>query len=203
MSGVIDINSSPTPQVKHTHAIFRFRCTDGQERFLHFVDPRRFGKIGFIHPGAEARESEFKDLGVEPLDETVALGDYLWKQSRNKSAPIKNFIMDQRVVVGVGNIYASESLFRARISPLKSANKVTRACYEQLAASIRETLSDAIEQGGTSFRDFRHVDGTKGYFEVKLNVYGRVGQSCSACNGMIRQIRQSGRSTFYCPRCQR
>jgi formamidopyrimidine-DNA glycosylase len=202
MTGIIDINDCPNPRFAHTHAIFEFDLTDGRKRYFHFIDPRRFGQIDYLQYGESAKADAFKDLGVEPLELSVRLGDYLWNKSRKKTAPIKNFVMDQRVIVGVGNIYASESLFKTGIRPTRAAGSISQSVYQEFAKQIRKTLNDAIKQGGTSFRDFRHIDGSRGYFETKLFVYGRESEPCLVCKSPIRQIRQAGRSSFYCPKCQ-
>jgi formamidopyrimidine-DNA glycosylase len=202
MTGIIDINDCPKPRFAHTHAIFEFALADGRSRYFHFIDPRRFGQIGYLERGQQTDAAAFKDLGVEPLDLSIQLGDYLWNKSRNKTAPIKNFVMDQRVIVGVGNIYASESLFKTGVRPTKPSGSISRATFRELGVQIRKTLNEAIQQGGTSFRDFRHVDGSRGYFETKLFVYGRKSEPCLVCREPIKQIRQAGRSSFYCPKCQ-
>jgi formamidopyrimidine-DNA glycosylase len=139
-------------------------------------------------------------LGIEPLGETFD-GDWLYAQVRSRSAPIKQVLMDGHWLVGVGNIYASESLFRAGISPKTAANRLSRERCRRLAEAVRETLAAAIEAGGSTIRDFIHTEGM-GYFQLQCGVYGRGGEACQRCGGTVRQIRQGGRSTFYCPGCQ-
>jgi formamidopyrimidine-DNA glycosylase len=147
-----------------------------------------------------------KSLGPEPLSDAFN-GQYLYQQLRSRSAAIKIAIMDSHLVVGVGNIYASESLFRARIHPEKSAKTLTLTQCEQLVAEIKSTLKDALAAGGSSLRDFFGADGNPGYFQQQYFVYGRAndkgGEPCRVCNAPIKMIRQGQRSTFYCERCQR
>ena len=202
MTGRILVQSSATPTLPHTHAVFTVSGADGEIIYLHFVDPRRFGRIDCASIGELDKHPLFVDLGPEPLD-CRNLGEHLYKLSRGRKTPVKVFIMDAHIVVGVGNIYASESLFRAHIHPRRKAGAVSRANYETLAANIKETLSDASAAGGTTFRDFKTPDGNPGYFAVSLNVYDRAEKPCKKCGSDIRLIRQSGRATFFCPVCQK
>ena len=141
-------------------------------------------------------------LGPEPLGAAFD-GAYLWKRSRGRKVGIKLFVMDQKVVVGVGNIYVAEALFAAGIHPLRAAGSVSLARYEHLAQEIKRILAHAITRGGTTLRDFISPDGVPGYFEQELFVYGRAGEPCKVCGTKIRAIVQGQRSTFYCPKCQR
>ncbi|HSH27587.1 MAG TPA: bifunctional DNA-formamidopyrimidine glycosylase/DNA-(apurinic or apyrimidinic site) lyase [Wenzhouxiangella sp.] len=168
---------------------------------IRYTDPRRFGALlwGGDEPYAHARLAH---LGPEPLGATFD-GDWLRRRSRGRRSPVKAFIMDAKTVVGVGNIYACEALFAAGIHPRRPAGRISRARYQLLAASIRQTLADAIELGGTSLRDFTTGDGTPGYFGQSLKVYGREGQPCPGCGEAIRREVIGQRSTFLCPRCQR
>ena len=143
----------------------------------------------------------FTVLGPEPLGNKY-LGKRLYDLSRNKSQPVKPFIMDAKTVVGVGNIYASESLYRAGIDPTRPAGNVSKTEYETLAKDIQTTLKEAIKAGGTTFRDFRNVDGNPGYFRISLGVYDREGEPCKNCLKPIRHLRQTGRSTYFCAFCQ-
>jgi formamidopyrimidine-DNA glycosylase len=203
MTGNILERPSAAPEIAHTHAVFTVRDKQGRTKFLHFVDPRRFGKIACLKGKAWDEHELFADLGPEPLELTGAeLGRHLYAVSRGKKQPVKTFLMDARNVVGVGNIYASEALFRAGISPRRRAGAVTRGGYDALAAAVRETLAASIAAGGTTFRDFRSADGSPGYYAVLLNVYDRGGEPCKTCGQKIRQLRQGGRSTFYCAFCQ-
>ncbi|HEX5539915.1 MAG TPA: zinc finger domain-containing protein, partial [Methylophilaceae bacterium] len=141
-------------------------------------------------------------LGPEPLEE-VFDGAWLYQNTRSRTAPIKNVIMDSHVVVGVGNIYASESLFRAKINPQTPANQLSLAHCSRLAAEIKSTLQDALKAGGSSLRDFFGADGNPGYFQQEYFVYGRTGQSCRLCGSEIKAVRLGQRSTFFCRHCQR
>lgn len=168
-------------------------------RVLRYNDPRRFGCLlwqasGQTHP-------LLQHLGPEPLDVDFD-GDHLFRMSRGRSAPIKAFLMDQTVVVGVGNIYVAEALFEAGIRPTRAAGKVSRVAFHRVASAIRRILDYAIERGGTTLRDFLKPDGEPGYFEQELNVYGRAGEPCRVCAGSVKAIVQSNRSSFYCPKCQ-
>lgn len=197
MSGRICLLMQDEPPRKHDH--FDLHFTGGQVLRLH--DPRRFGAV--LWAGQQPEQHVLlKVLGPEPLDESFS-GDWLYRQLRNKSAPIKNIIMDSHLVVGVGNIYASESLFRAGIDPRTAANKVSRNRCEKLVAEIKATLQDALEAGGSSLRDFFGADGNPGYFQQEYFVYSRVGAPCKVCGMPIQSIRLGQRSTFFCRRCQR
>lgn len=197
MSGNLRFVGADEPPGKHDH--FELRTADS---ILRFSDPRRFGLVAW-HAGPDpASNPLLAGLGLEPLDDAFN-GTWLHTVTRRRSAPIKPVLMDASVVVGVGNIYASESLFRAGISPLRAANRIGRERYDALVAAIRQTLRDAIAAGGSSIRDYVHSDGGAGCFQVDCGVYGRAGESCRRCGGTVRQIRQSGRSTFYCPGCQK
>jgi formamidopyrimidine-DNA glycosylase len=141
-------------------------------------------------------------LGPEPLTPDFS-GEYLYQQIRTRTAPIKTTVMDSHLVVGVGNIYASESLFRARINPKTPANKLSKLKCEKLVAEIKATLAEAIDAGGSSLRDFFGADGNPGYFQQTYFVYGRTGEPCRNCQTPVLQIKQGQRSTFYCSHCQR
>ena len=198
MSGSLRIvtaaNAAPR---KHDHV--DIAVTGG--RLLRLHDPRRFGAVLWT-TDPPMRHPLLSPLGPEPLGEHFD-GDYLYTRSRGKRVPVKQFIMDGRVVVGVGNIYASEALFLAGISPLRAAGRTALPRYRALAECIRQVLSDAIAQGGTTLRDFVNSDGQPGYFLQQLKVYGRQGQPCRACGTTVKTLRLAQRSTYYCPRCQR
>lgn len=162
-------------------------------------DPRRFGAVLWAEDAE--RHPVIAGLGVEPLGEGFS-GEWLYRNIRTRTSAIKQVIMDGRLVVGVGNIYASESLFRARISPKLAANKLSQARCERLVQEIKATLADAIRAGGSSLRDFFGADGNPGYFQQEYFVYARTGEPCKVCGTPIATIRQGQRSTFYCPRCQ-
>lgn len=201
MTGNMILHDDKAPKVPHTHAVFRIEKKDGKAGFLHFVDPRRFGRIACIRGETYEDHALFADLGPEPL-QARDLAGHLYEASRGKKQPIKSFLMDGRVVVGVGNIYASESLFRAGIHPKRKAGSVSHERFAVLAQSIKETLKASITAGGTTFRDFKNSDGNPGYFAVKLAVYDREAKPCLHCGALIKHLRQSGRATFFCPVCQ-
>ena len=169
-------------------------------QWLRYNDPRRFGSFHFVeHPSAQ--HWLLKNLGPEPLGNEFS-GDYLFAISRKRKVAVKNHIMDGKVVVGVGNIYAAESLFRAGIRPSTPAYKVSRLAYRFLAEAIREILANAINVGGTTLRDFVGSDGQPGYFKQSLNVYGRQGEACNVCQAQLKLQILGQRSTVYFPTCQ-
>ena len=172
-------------------------------QILRFADPRRFGVVLWQPGPPDMAESHplLASQGVEPLSDTFT-ADWLYAAISRRSGPIKPTLMDSHLVVGIGNIYASESLFRAGISPLRAANRISRARYEVLVPAIRATLSDAIAAGGSSIRDYVHSDGGAGCFQIQAGVYDRAGEPCLRCGGVVRQVRQAGRSTYYCAGCQ-
>ncbi|MBM3351471.1 MAG: bifunctional DNA-formamidopyrimidine glycosylase/DNA-(apurinic or apyrimidinic site) lyase [Betaproteobacteria bacterium] len=196
MSGRISLLEHNEPPQKHDHLDLVF--ASGQ--VLRLRDPRRFGAA--LWAGEQPEQHPLlKALGPEPLGEDFS-GDYLYQQTRHRKAAIKMVIMDHHLVVGVGNIYASESLFRAGIHPETSAQALAIADCERLAVAIKNTLQLALEAGGSSLRDFFGADGNPGYFQQQYFVYGRTWQPCRACGATIRAIKQGQRSTFYCAHCQ-
>lgn len=196
MSGSLRVLPGATPVGLHDH--IDWRLDSGQ--VLRYTDPRRFGCQLWQNPG-ETHEL-LAGLGPEPLSPEFD-GDYLWRVSRGRKCAIKLLIMDQKIVVGVGNIYAAEALFAAGIHPVRAAGQVSLARYRALAAAIQRILEYAIRRGGTTLRDFISPDGLPGYFEQELFVYGRAGEPCRTCATPIRSIVLGQRSTFFCPRCQR
>lgn len=201
MSGVLRVLPPDAPVGKHDHVDIALERTLAQApRILRFTDPRRFGCL-LWQPLGETHELLAK-LGPEPLTDAFD-GDLLWRLSRGRTAAVKLFLMDNAIVVGVGNIYASEALFYAGIDPRCAAGSVSRARYARLAAEVKRLLAWAIERGGTTLRDFLNPDGAPGYFFRELTVYGRTGEPCHACGTPIRQVTLGQRSTFWCPRCQR
>jgi len=182
---------------KHDH----FDLVTDEERCVRYNDPRRFGLFLWWDKPAESHPL-LSHLGPEPLTEGFS-GEYLWQKSRGLRVAVKNFIMNGRVVVGVGNIYASESLYMAGIHPTRPAGRISRARYESLAAAIRDVLDRAIRQGGTTLRDFSGSDGNPGYFAQELLVYEREGKSCLQCSAPIRRKVIGQRSSYYCAHCQR
>lgn len=197
MSGSLRIVAPDQPAQKHDHV--DIDCTGGIR--LRFRDPRRFGLMLWL-PGDPARHELLRGIGPEPLGEEFS-GAYLLQAARGRRTAVKLFIMDASIVAGVGNIYANEALFRAGIHPQRAAGRIAAARYERLAAAIRAVLAEAIEQGGTTLRDFYHGTGEPGYFRIRLAVYGREGEPCVVCGGAIRCIRLGQRSTYFCGRCQR
>jgi len=196
MSGRICLLAKDEAPAKHDH--FDIHFNDGQ--VLRLRDPRRFGAV--LWSDDPSQHVLLKVLGLEPLDDEFD-GAWLYRNIRTRKSPIKNVIMDSHLVVGVGNIYASESLFRAGIDPQTPANKVSQARCDKLVIEIKQTLRDALAAGGSSLRDFFGADGNPGYFQQTYNVYGRTGEPCRVCETKIQTVRLGQRSTFYCARCQR
>ncbi|MBW2505206.1 MAG: bifunctional DNA-formamidopyrimidine glycosylase/DNA-(apurinic or apyrimidinic site) lyase [Deltaproteobacteria bacterium] len=197
MTGHLRVVKATSARRKHDH--FEILFHDGT--VLRFNDSRRFGAI-FWTDKDPLQHARLMNLGPEPLSGEFN-ANYLYQRSRNRSLPIKPFLMDAKIVVGVGNIYASEALFRAKISPLAAAGKISKIRYQRLVKSVVDVLEESIAAGGTTIRDFMTTSGMPGYFKQELRVYGRVDQPCYVCNHSIKQIRLSQRSTFYCPRCQK
>ena len=196
MSGSLRVLPGDTPVRAHDHVDISLE--DG--RLLRFNDPRRFGCLLWQAQGQT--HELLRDLGPEPLDDPFD-GDYLFARSRGRRAPVKTFLMDQRIVVGVGNIYAAESLFMAGISPLREAGKVSRERYVRLADAVKRILGHAITRGGTTLRDFISPDGAPGYFEQELMVYGREGEACVRCGRVLRHASIGQRASVWCGHCQR
>ncbi|MCE8016769.1 bifunctional DNA-formamidopyrimidine glycosylase/DNA-(apurinic or apyrimidinic site) lyase [Halomonas sp. MCCC 1A17488] len=168
---------------------------------LRYHDPRRFGFVDWL-AGSRESDPRLANLGPEPLSEAFD-GERLYRLSRGRRMAVKPFLMDNAVVVGVGNIYASEALFLAGIDPRRAAGRISRERYARLAAAVREVLAAAITQGGTTLRDFVSGTGEPGYFKQRLNVYGRHGQGCRRCNGELRLVTLGQRASVFCPSCQR
>lgn len=197
MSGRLCWLPEIAPTQKHDHV--DFLLSNGS--CLRYHDPRRFGMI-LWHPGAQPLEHRLlNSLGPEPLGSEFT-GDYLFNISRNKKRPIKTFIMDNHIVVGVGNIYANEALFKAGIHPERHAGTLTAGEYSRLADIIKQVLRAAIKAGGTTLQDFVNGEGKPGYFQQQLFVYGREGQPCLSCGTMLVKKRIGQRSAFFCPHCQ-
>ena len=198
MSGRLSIVSKKENIKKHDHVDFIFQDS---ELLLRFNDPRRFGSIHY-----EEKEIEqhflIKHLGLEPLEKEFN-SDYLFKKSRKKTQCIKNTIMDSRVVVGVGNIYASESLFLAAIKPTRRSGSMTKYECERLVAAIKKIIGDAIKMGGSSINDYASADGSLGYFQQEHKVYGKAGFPCSQCGQLIVKKVLGQRSSFFCKQCQK
>ena len=198
MSGSMRIVDRAEPAAAHDHV--DIVLVGGAA--LRFRDPRRFGCILWRRGSDPSGHRLLRHLGPEPLAPEFD-GDYLYRCSRRRSLAVKSFIMDSKVVVGVGNIYASEALHRSGIHPLRGAGRISRERYRRLARSIRSTLNEAIMAGGTTLRDFTNSEGNPGYFEQSLQVYGCAGKSCRRCGNTIRQRVINQRASYYCVRCQR
>ena len=197
MSGSLRLVPPRALPQKHDHVDIVFA-----ETVLRLRDPRRFGAVLWHEGGSVERHPLLVSLGIEPLSPRFD-GDWLAEACRQRDTPIKPLLMDGRLIVGVGNIYASESLFRAGISPVRAACRISRERYRRLAEAIRATLEEAIAAGGSSVRDYVHSDGGAGSFQLQCAVYGREGEPCRRCGSPVRALRQAGRNTFYCAHCQR
>ncbi|MDJ0812860.1 MAG: bifunctional DNA-formamidopyrimidine glycosylase/DNA-(apurinic or apyrimidinic site) lyase [Woeseiaceae bacterium] len=195
MSGSVFIVERDTPAALHEH--FDLELDSGQA--LRFRDPRRFGSLHWTNDPMQ--HWLIRDLGPEPLSEAFD-GEYLWRKSRGRKVAVKQFIMNAAIVVGVGNIYASESLFLAGINPKRAAGRISRQRYGQLAAAIKQVLAKAIKAGGTTLRDFYGGDGEPGYFRHELAVYDREDEPCVTCRSPVAAIVQGQRRTYYCKNCQ-
>jgi formamidopyrimidine-DNA glycosylase len=196
MSGSLRVLPGDTPIRPHDHVDISL----DNGRLLRFNDPRRFGALLWQAPGTT--HPLLAGLGPEPLSSDFD-GDHLFELSRSRRVPVKTFLMDQAIVVGVGNIYAAESLFKAGISPLREAGKVSRERYQRLADEVKRVLAHAIQRGGTTLRDFISPDGAPGYFEQELLVYGREGEACRQCGRALRHASIGQRASVWCPGCQR
>ena len=196
MSGTLRVVEAALPLRKHDHVDLLL----DSGKVLRFNAPRRFGSV-LYQPGDQPH-ALLAALGPEPLGEAFD-GDWLFARSRGRKVAVKSFIMDNATVVGVGNIYAQESLFLAGIHPSRAAGRISRQRYGQLADAIKAVLARAIEAGGTTLKDFTRADGQPGYFAQSLHVYGRAGQPCLQCGAELKADRHGQRSTSYCPQCQR
>jgi formamidopyrimidine-DNA glycosylase len=191
-----------TPPKYSTHDHLDIVFEDG---VLRYNDPRRFGAVLWIEPSKGAELSNhplLETLGVEPFDEAFT-GELLFRLSRGRKLSIKQFLLAGHAVVGVGNIYCSETLFRSGVRPSRAAGRVTKAEYIKLAAAIKEILASAIEQGGSTLRDFKNSSGESGYFQLTYFAYDRQGQACRVCANPIRLIRQQQRASYFCATCQK
>jgi formamidopyrimidine-DNA glycosylase len=197
MSGRLLLGASDEPELAHTHLVLAL--DDGRE--LRFVDPRRFGLGQWLDPDDEARDPSLAALGLEPLDPGIE--DRLPPLLHVRRAPLKSLLLDQRLVAGVGNIYAAEALWRSGIRPTRAGHRTSLSRLRRLAAATREVIEEAVEQGGTTIRDFANPAGDFGYFAVRLQVYGKAGEPCPRCATDLRDSRIGGRTTVWCPHCQR
>ena len=197
MSGTMRVLLGAERPGKHDH----FDLVNELGQVIRYRDPRKFGSLLYFR-GDVATHPRVAGMGVEPLTEDFH-ASYLYLVSRKKSVAAKTFIMDGRVVVGVGNIYASEALHIAGVNPLRSCNRISNQRYVKIVEAIQQVLFRAIEQGGTTLKDFVGADGSRGYFEQSLSVYGREGKPCFNCGNLIRRVVQAQRATYYCRTCQK
>ena len=197
MSGRLCITDASAPVLPHTHVTLEL--DDGRE--LRFVDPRRFGLMVWLEPGEEAVDPSLAALGIEPLD--PGLDQRLPALLKARRAPLKSLLLDQHLVAGVGNIYAAEALWRAGIRPTRAGHRTSLDRLTALTRDVRSVLAEAVEQGGTTIRDYATPDGDFGYFAVHLAVYGRQGRQCLRCDTTLRSDVIGGRTTAWCPGCQR
>ncbi|HKT74407.1 MAG TPA: bifunctional DNA-formamidopyrimidine glycosylase/DNA-(apurinic or apyrimidinic site) lyase [Steroidobacteraceae bacterium] len=196
MSGSLRVLPADTPRLVHDH----FDLVLDSGNTLRFNDPRRFGSLHYTKDDPRGHRL-LADLAPEPFDPAFD-GEYLWRITRRRRVAIKQLLMNSKLVVGVGNIYANEALFRAKVRPRRPARTLSRAEAARLARGIRTVLTMAIRVGGTTLRDYVGADGAPGYFRQKLYVYERAGKPCRNCGTTIRQLTQGQRSTYYCPTCQ-
>ncbi|WP_286264144.1 bifunctional DNA-formamidopyrimidine glycosylase/DNA-(apurinic or apyrimidinic site) lyase [Thalassotalea atypica] len=196
MSGTIRVIEHTTPVIKHDHFDLMFE----HGKALRLNDPRRFGAVLWLENHQDT-DNILAKLGPEPLSSDFGPG-YLFSKAKNRKVPVKTFIMNNDIVVGVGNIYANEALFKAGILPTAPVGKLSQKRFNILTEEIKRVLKKAIEQGGTTLKDFTQADGKPGYFAQSLDVYGRAGQPCVNCNEPLKEVRQSNRSSVYCANCQ-
>lgn len=213
MSGSLRVLPAAQPAGVHDHVDLLLEARGSAlPRILRFNDPRRFGCLLWQPPGEV--HPLLRGLGPEPLTPAAGRdaaapgtpafdGEYLFRLSRGRRVPVKAFLMDQRVVVGVGNIYVAEALFAAGVSPMRAAGRISRERYDRIAGAVRAVLAHAIERGGTTLRDFISPDGAPGYFEQELSAYGRGGQPCPRCRRPLRHALLAQRATVWCGHCQR
>ena len=198
MTGRLAFFANGTPRGAHDH--LRFELDSGLE--LRFNDVRRFGSVQVLGPEDIEGTKLFAGLGPEPLGPDLS-SDYLVKQARSRGRPIKNFLMDSRVVVGIGNIYANEILFAAGIKPTRGVGTLRKPAWERVIQASRQVLERAIACGGTTISDYVRSSGERGYFQCELSAYGREGEECQRCGSLIRRQVLAGRATFFCPKCQK
>jgi formamidopyrimidine-DNA glycosylase len=197
MTGSLRAFSKAPPKQTHDHVDLEF----ANGIVLRYRDPRRFGAM-LWSPASKRPHPLLAALGPEPFGDAFN-ADYLYRATRNRRSAIKLALMDNRLVVGVGNIYANESLFRAGIRPTRAANRIARPRFSRLVEAVRDTLTDAIAKGGSTLRDYVDSNGERGYFQLDYFVYGRANEACRVCGTIIRSVRLGGRASSYCPHCQR
>lgn len=205
MSGRLRLMDTRTQRAPHTHVVFQLRDPHSSDaRELRYSDPRRFGQVTWVHRGREREHPSLARLGLDPLVEELT-GAHLHARMKKTARPIKIFLLDQQAVAGVGNIYASEALWQARIRPTTPANRISRKRADALAAAVIEVFDRALGHGGTSLRDFVNADGQEGSHAHYLWVYDQEGNPCPRpdCQALIRRSVMQNRATFHCPRCQR
>ncbi|ENN9982472.1 TPA: bifunctional DNA-formamidopyrimidine glycosylase/DNA-(apurinic or apyrimidinic site) lyase [Vibrio vulnificus] len=195
MSGSLRVLDADFPAGKHDHV--DLKLSNG--KVLRYNDPRRFGAWLYTAPGED--HDVLGNIGPEPLTDAFD-GQYMFEKAQGKRVAVKQFIMDNKIVVGVGNIYASESLFRSRILPTRATMSLSAEEWQRLVSHIKQTLQTAIEQGGTTLKDFSQADGKPGYFAQELQVYGKAGEPCPECGEAIQELKIGQRNTFYCSHCQ-
>jgi formamidopyrimidine-DNA glycosylase len=198
MTGKLGIFPATAPLALHDHVVFRLQ--DAVQ--MRYNDTRRFGFIRVLTPDQYRENDPFKDMGCEPLEKDFS-GRYLKKMAGSRLQPVKNFLMDNRMVAGIGNIYANEILFHGGIHPATPIGSLTLSMWDTVAEKTREVLLRAIASGGSSISDFVNSSGQKGYFQLELMVYGRAGEGCRRCLATIGRLVIGGRSTFFCPNCQK
>ncbi|NOQ64714.1 MAG: bifunctional DNA-formamidopyrimidine glycosylase/DNA-(apurinic or apyrimidinic site) lyase [Methyloprofundus sp.] len=196
MSGSLRVIETGSAVAKHDH----FELAFAHNKSIRLTDPRRFGAVLWLGKSPEQHPLLSK-LGPEPLSDELT-GDYLYQKSKDKKVSIKQFLMNQEIVTGVGNIYCTEVLYHVGISPIRAAGNISLKRYQLLSSQIKQTLSLAIEQGGTTLRDFVGSDGKPGYFKQELSAYGRAGLPCENCQQRLSEIKQAQRTTVYCKHCQ-
>ena len=203
MTGRLSRTAATATRASHTHIVFYLE-RDREMVELRYSDPRRFGQLSLAERGRERLHPALAKLGPDPLGQAIT-GDYLWSRTRGSNRHIKTLLIEQSLVAGIGNIYASEALWRARIQPTARANRLSRQRLDALAEAIAHVLARALRHGGTTLRDFVAADGAQGQHFQYLTVYARAGQTCARreCAGQIRRQVVQGRATFFCPRCQR
>ena len=199
MTGVLKVLPKTAERSKHEHIHFDI----GRGETLRFECARRFSRVELVElPEAGAWPRELDDLGAEPLSDEYD-AEYFRARAKGRAVPVKAFLMDNAVATGIGNIYATEALFAAGISPLRPAGKITRREAEKLVAEVKAVLTRSIEAGGTTFSDYRQLDGSTGHYSVSLAVYGKKGEACPRCGATLRAVTLGGRTSVYCPKCQK
>lgn len=196
MSGSLRVTDKTSPAKKHDHVDIVF-----SDKLLRLHDPRRFGAVLWTSNNP-FQHKLLSSLGPEPLSQEFN-GSYLYNHSRKRKISVKEFIMNSRIVVGIGNIYATEALYSSGINPLRAAGKISNTRYELLADNIKTVLTKALQCGGTTLRDFVNEEGKPGYFSIDLKAYGREGLPCMLCNNPLRAVKQNQRTTTYCTHCQK